>query len=96
VVPNAYEVAKAGGKHKGWLKQYEALPDHLLQKSIRSIQKRIQEHETWIENPASKLGDLSQLDLRALDDYLHHKWPSDIRRQQEHVTILQGILEARQ
>lgn len=94
-VSNAYEVAKAGGRNSGWFKQYDLLPDHLIQKSIRSLQKRIQEHEAWIKNPASKLGDVSQVDSRALDDYIHHKWPNDIRRQQEQAAILQGILEAR-
>jgi len=32
-VSNAYEVAKAGGKHAGYLKQYAALPDHLVEKA---------------------------------------------------------------
>ena len=94
-VSNAYKIAKAGGKHEGWLKQYEALPDHLIQKAIRSLQRRIVEHEVWIQNPASKLGDVSQVDPRALDDYIRQKWPSDIQRQQEQLAILEGILEAR-
>jgi len=95
-VSNTYEVAKAeGAPHHGWLKQYEKLPDHLIQKSIRSIQKQIQEHEAWIKNPTLKLGDVNQVDPRALSDYIHHKWPSDIQRQKEQLSILQGILEAR-
>ncbi len=31
-VSNAYEAAKAGGKHAGYLNQYQSLPDHLVEK----------------------------------------------------------------
>jgi len=54
---NAYEVAKAGGKYSGWLKQQRILPVHLLEKAIRSFEKLIAEHESWLEDPARKIPD---------------------------------------
>lgn len=50
---DAYETAKAGGKHWGTLKNSRLLPDNLIEKSIRSLDKRINEHQAKIADPAA-------------------------------------------
>lgn len=56
-VSNAYEVAKAGGKHYPWYKQQLDLGQRQLQKRIRSIEKQIEDHEGWLRDPQSKVND---------------------------------------
>jgi hypothetical protein len=40
-----YEIAKAGGKHAGLIDRNDGMPDHLVEKSIRSLENRIQIHK---------------------------------------------------
>ncbi|MBK6742517.1 MAG: hypothetical protein IPG66_05870 [Hydrogenophilales bacterium] len=96
VATEAYTVAKAGGAHAGYLSNYYDLPDHLIQKAIRSTEKQIANHEAWIANPATKLKDLSKFDAEQVRRYVDDKWPADIKRQREHVSILEGILKERE
>jgi hypothetical protein len=92
-VPNAYEVAKAGGKHAGYLKQYASLPDHLVEKAVRGFEKQIAAHESWIADPFSKLPpDYPTTDV---DRLVTKKWPSDIARLKEQRDIVLGILKER-
>jgi hypothetical protein len=43
-----YEIAKAGGKHAGLIDRNDGMPDHLVEKSIRSLENRIQIHKAKI------------------------------------------------
>ncbi|NJM12382.1 MAG: hypothetical protein HC889_11310 [Synechococcaceae cyanobacterium SM1_2_3] len=43
-VSNAYAVAKAGGKHAGYLNQYKPLPAHLVEKC--------RPHRGWSQSPS--------------------------------------------
>lgn len=89
----AYEAAKAGGTHHGMLRNYRALPEHLLTKAARSYARRIAEHERWIEQPDEKLGDVADAARRA--NLVRKKWPSDLRRLRAQLDIVQGILRER-
>jgi len=92
-VSNAYEVAKAGGKHAGYLKQYASLPDHLVEKAVRGFEKQIAMHKSWIENPFLKLPpNYPQNDTEIL---VKKKWPSDITRLEEQRDVVLGILRER-
>ncbi len=92
----AYEIARQpGGANHGFLVQYRKLPDHLIQKAIRSIQKQMDQHRAWIADPALKLGDLSQFPPDQVAHYVQRKWPADMRRQQAQIDVLEGILEER-
>lgn len=90
---SAYRIAKAGGKHKNFLENYDRLPDHLIEKAIRSVGKQIALHESWIADPAIKL-DVNQYTMERIRHY-RIKWSRDIERQQEQIGILKGILENR-
>ena len=90
VVSDAYEVAKAGGKHAGYLNQYASLPDHLVEKAARGFEKQIALHKRWIANPFLKLPpDCSAIEIERL---VTKKWPSDIARLEEQREIVLGIL----
>jgi hypothetical protein len=49
-----YEAAKQGGRHSGPLRQFEKMTDRQVEKSIRSFEKNIAEHERYLSNPNSK------------------------------------------
>jgi hypothetical protein len=50
-------------------------------------------HRTWIANPVSKLGpDAAEEEVARL---VAKKWPSDIRRIEEQMDILKGLLRER-
>ena len=88
----AFDVAKAGGRHAGFLKNYAGRTPAEIQNGIASIEKRIAEHQSWIANPQSKIPNFGSLDPRQQAALINSKWPSDIARQQEQLDILRGLL----
>jgi hypothetical protein len=96
-VSNAYEEAKeANGKYHGWLKQQRNLPVHLLEKAIRSFEKRIAEHQLWIEDPARKNPDFYQLPIGQQKHLLEKHWPDDLQRHRDSIEILKGVTQEKQ
>ncbi len=90
---DAYDAAKAGGKHDGFLREYAQLPSHRVRKAVRSLRKRIAEHEDKIADPDRHLRpDTPPAQRRHL---IETKWPADIVRQREQIEVLQGILRER-
>lgn len=90
----AYEAAKAGGKHKGFLRIYQELPDHLIEKAIRSLAARASEHRAWIADPALKVRvELSDAERARLVAVV---WPKEVRGFEEQISILEDVLRDRQ
>ncbi|MCY8067058.1 hypothetical protein MOB77_08690 [Bacillus haynesii] len=48
---SAYDIAKNGGKHSGFYKQYIDKSPEQIKKGISSIDKQIDEHKDKIKNP---------------------------------------------
>ena len=92
---SAYDVAVSGGKHAGFLKNYVGRSTPEIERGIVSIEKQIAEHKAKIQNPAAYINDWATLDARQQQALLTSKWPGDIRRQQEQLEILRGILGSR-
>lgn len=92
--PAAYDVAKAGGKHAGWLRTHEALSDVELERSLKSFNRLAAKHERWMADPASKVADFAERDPRYQKGLLHG-WRSDIERASELAGIVDGILRSR-
>lgn len=90
---NPFEIAKAGGKHYGFYNQYVNKSNMEIQRAIRSLDKRIAEHESWIQNPELHLPNFSSLDSRQQRALVEDKWMRDIARQQEQKMILESILQ---
>ena len=66
----------------------------MIERGIKTMEKRIEEHQSWIDNPFIKLP--PDIDERAVNALVNKKWPSDIARIQAELEVLQGILEDRQ
>lgn len=98
VTKSAYEAAKSGGKHAGFLKNYAGKSAAQLKKGIQGLQKQIDEHSALINDPAGTMkklgkGDWNALDPRQQKALLERKWPGDIQRQTEQQNILKGLLD---
>ena len=91
----AFDVAKSGGKHSGFYKQYVGKSDDEIRKGIQSLDKQIAEHQAKISNPEAYIPNFKDLDPRQQDALINKKWPSDIQRQMEQKEILEGIVSSR-
>ncbi|AGN36393.1 pre-toxin TG domain-containing protein [Bacillus paralicheniformis] len=92
---SAYDIAKNGGKHSGFYKQYIEKSPEQIKKGISSIDKQIAEHKDKIKNPEKHIPHFKSLDPRQQEALITKKWPSDIKRQQEQKQILEGILKSK-
>lgn len=89
----AYRAAAAGGRHAGMLRQVRKLSRKEIEKGIRSLEKQIGKHQTWLKNPQSKIPGFNDLDARQQAALIERIWPGDIDRQREKIDILRGVLE---
>ncbi len=97
IVESAYDIAKNGGTHSGFYKNYLNKTTKELKSGIEKLQKQIDEHTELIKNPAEMMkkldkGEWEKLDPRQQKALLEKKWPSDIQRQKEQQDILRGLL----
>jgi hypothetical protein len=88
---SAYQVAKEGGKHAGFLGNYAGKSVNELEKGMLSIERQIAEHQDKIANPEKYIPNFIQLDPRQQKALLTKKWPSDIQRLSEQLDILRGL-----
>jgi hypothetical protein len=94
VKPSAYDIAQTeGNPHHRWMLQQRKLPTIKLLKSIRTLQKQIALHASWIADPWSKCD--PGHDPAKVEYYRMQKWPSDIARQREQINIIEGVLRER-
>jgi hypothetical protein len=89
-----YEIAKAGGKHSGHLRNYATRTAAELQKAIRGYRKVIDLHRKWIANPRLKVPNWDQLSAKEKCDLIA-KWKSDIARNEELMRVIEGLLKHR-
>jgi hypothetical protein len=88
-----FETAQAGGKHSGFLRNYQGRSAEELRRGIASLKKQIAEHQDKIANPQKHIPEWSSLDARKRDALVKHKWPEDIQRQTEQLEILESLLK---
>ena len=91
----AFDVARKGGKHAGFLRTYMGRSPAELRKAIESLGRQIAEHRGKITNPERYIPKFKLLDPRHQKALLESKWPGDIQRLQEQADILRGLLEGR-
>lgn len=91
---DAYEAAKAGGRHRGTYERFKSARIPEIEKSIRSLIRRIKEHEDKIGNPAQYVE--PTIAPLHLEDLISRYWPNEIADLQDKISILEGILEERQ
>lgn len=90
--PSAFEVAQAGGKHSGFLKNYVGRSRAEIQRGITSIEKQVAQHQAKIANPEKYIEGWSKIDPRQQQALINRKWPTDIQRQTEQIEVLKGLL----
>lgn len=90
----AFELAKAGGKNHGLYATHSRLSNEELAKSIRSFEKQISKHQSWISEPTLKIEGFYGFDPRR-QAALIVGWGQDISRHKESIEIVQGILQER-
>ncbi len=92
-VSQAYEIAKAGGRHKGVYTRYLNQRAPEIEKSIRSFTKRIKEHQDKIDNPMRYVR--HDITKQHLDHLVSTLWPEEILDFEMKIEIMKGILRER-
>lgn len=93
--PTAFDIARNGGAHAGWMKTQSTLPTPMLERGIRTLERRQAEHRAWIADPTTKMQNWDQL-RPSHQAALVSGWKDDIERQGEHADILRGLIAERQ
>src|SRR5690606_13221854 len=100
---SAYQLAKGGGKHSGWLRPYLNKTVSEIKRGIKSLEKNIKEHENLIKDPKKywkiynkhkKSGkDWDDLDPREQKALLERVWKRHLDTNREQKNILEGLLK---
>lgn len=102
-VKGPYQIAKAGGKHAGWLKQYLNKSIKELQRAVKSLDDNIIEHQNLLKDPKKywkhygkdkKFGkDWDDLDSRQQKALLETEWKDHLQRNKEQKKIIEGLIK---
>lgn len=87
----AFEVAAAGGRHAGLLRNYADRAASEIQQGITSLQERAAEHLAKIANPSQTEG-WSQLSSQAQQGLLRY-WAKEAAMYAEQASVLQGLIK---
>lgn len=90
---NAYEIAKSGGRHAGLYDRFRDARIAEIEKSIRSYEKRIIEHQDKIANPDGYL-DVTCVPAHRRD-LIERYWPGEIADYREKIEVMRGIIAER-
>ena len=93
---DAYEIAKSGGTHTGYLRQAEGFADSSLHSALTSFEEQVSIHADRIANPAEqklrKPWDEMESDeqQRVLTD-----WCGDLKRNRQLADVIYGVMKER-
>jgi len=91
---SAYEIAKAGGRHAGLLRIYQAKSTAEIQRAVRSYERQVAMHRQKMHSPEQFIQAWDQKSSRVQQALLRH-WQEDRVRNQELADIMRGILQER-
>lgn len=92
-IRSAYEIAKFGGRHAGFYRQFSEATNNQIAKAIRSLESQIVIHEEKIADPARFLDpDLPDRQISAL---VNSYWPKEILNFQQQIEILNEVQRER-
>ena len=92
-VNEAYQAAKAGGAHSGLTRRYAGESDRQVEKALRSLDRRIDEHLDKIANPRNHV---DQGTGKAEIGYLVASyWPKEVDNFRREADVLRGVLQER-
>jgi hypothetical protein len=86
--------AKTGGRHEGFYRRYQDSRIPEAQKAIRSLEKRIAEHEEKIRHPERVLR--PECTERERLYLIQRYWPEEIADFRAQIAVLRGIVAERQ
>lgn len=92
----AYIAAKNGGRHARIITEFSSKSVKEVQKSIRSYEKLIAEHNDKIANPSKYCQDWDNFHPNRQKALVEKVWPTEIECYAEQRDILQTILDQRQ
>ena len=88
--PSAYEIAKSGGRHAGFLIGHASKSTGELNRAIRSLRNQVEIHRDKIANPLKWVS--PDLAGRQLNHLVNRYWPKEIANFTEQIEILEQIL----
>ena len=91
---SAHEIATAGGRHAGFLKNYAGKSTAEIEKAIRSYERQVALHQQKITNPAQFAERWGEMTAKEQAGLIRH-WQQDIVRNQELADVLRGLLRSR-
>ena len=91
---SAYEMARAGGRHAGLLRLYQAKSTTAIQRALRSYLRQVELHQQKIFIPEEYVRNWTERSSRVQRALLQH-WQEDMIRNQELADIMRGILQER-
>lgn len=92
VKQTAYEIAKAGGRHSGMLRNYAARSLAEVQRGINSLQKASQLHAEKIANPAKYIEDWSAKTPEEQQQIIDF-WHKEMLNYQQQAEVLTGLFQ---
>jgi len=91
---DAYETAKTGGKHAGYLKQYRTRSTAEVQKALKGHENQVEIHKEKLGNPEGAERKWSSLP-KERQEQLQNDWTKHMQRNKEQADIMRGILRER-
>ena len=83
-------IAQRGGRHSGFLEQARKWTPAQRLRSSRNLQKQIQKHEAYIENPISHVRSWNKISPKHQQGLIRH-WEKEISNFADQQTILHGL-----
>jgi hypothetical protein len=91
---NAYEMARAGGRHAGLLRTYQGKSTEEIERALRSYERQVDLHRQKLRNSEQFVTDWATKSARMQEGLLRH-WRQDLVRNQELAEVMRGILRDR-
>jgi hypothetical protein len=93
VAQDGYSTAKAGGLHSGLVRRFGGESTYAIRKSIESLRAQVDLHRSYMADPSLKVDPvIGELAVRRL---VESKWPKEVKRFEQGIEVLQGILKER-
>ncbi|MEJ5345154.1 MAG: hypothetical protein WHS83_09610, partial [Chloroflexus sp.] len=93
-LPAAYEIAKAGGRHAGVLKNYFSRRSAEIERALRSLERQAALHRDKLANPAQYAEEWETMTAKDREDLLRY-WHKEATNYAEQADVLRGLLMER-
>lgn len=91
---SAYDIARAGGRHAGTLRNYAGRSAKEIARGIRGYRRQVAEHLDKLRNPAKYVDDWAGRSPEYQKGLLR-KWANDAKRNRELAELLEDLLRTK-